>query len=134
MSKKEKQTVWLYPETKELISKHLDAAAVQNDSQFIEKAVNFYAGHLDCNTMAATDYLGAAVHSIIDGIVLGSEQRISRAIFKLAVESAMHSHILAAMHDVTEEQLGKLCNLCMNEIRKTNGIINFRAAREFQKS
>ena len=46
MAKKEKQTVWLYPETKELISKHLDAAAVQNDSQFIEKAVNFYRGRV----------------------------------------------------------------------------------------
>ena len=134
MAKKEKQTVWLYPETKELISRHLDAAAVQNDSQFIEKAVNFYAGHLDCNTKAATDYLGTAVHTIIDGIVLSSEQRISRAIFKLAVESAIHSHILAAMHDVSEEELGKLYNLCLNEIRKTNGIINFRAARDFQRS
>ena len=134
MAKKEKQTVWLYPETKELISKHIDAAAARNDSQFIEKAIRFYAGYLDTNTMEATDYLGSAVHAIIEGCVLGAEQRISRAIFKLAAESAMQSHILAALEEMSEEDLGKLYNMCLQDVRKTNGIINFRAAHEFQKS
>ena len=134
MSKKEKQAVWLYPETKELMKKHLANAGVSSESQFIEKAIQFYCGYLDCNTMQATDYLGPAVHTIMDGIIKGSEQHISRALFKLAVESAIQSHILAAQNDVDDEMLGKLYNMCVYDVRRANGIINFRAARDYQNT
>ena len=43
MAKKEKQAVWLYPEVKELLTTHMAAANAKSQSDFIEKAIRFYA-------------------------------------------------------------------------------------------
>ena len=128
MANKEKQAVWLYPEVKELLTTHMAAANAKSQSDFIEKAIRFYAGYLDCNSENMTEYLGETVSAVIDGIVKGSEQRISRALFKLAVQSAIQSHILAAVTDV-----GKLYGMCTEDVRRTNGIIDFRNAYKYQK-
>ena len=133
MANKEKQAVWLYPETKELMVSHLLAANAKSQSEFIEKAIKFYAGYLDCSSDNASEYLIAVVSIVMDGIVKGSEQRISRALFKLAVESAIQSHILAAVTDVDESDVGKLYGMCVDDVRKINGIIDFRSAYKYQK-
>ena len=112
----------------------MSAANAKSQSDFIEKAIRFYAGYLDCSSDNMTEYLGATVAAVMDGIVKGSEQRLSRAIFKLAVQSAIQSHILAALNDVDDETLGKLYNMCVNDVRSANGIINFRAARDYQNT
>lgn len=80
-----------------------------------------------------TEYLGETVSAVIDGIVKGSEQRISRALLKLAVQSAIQSHILAAVTDVDETDVGKLYGMCTEDVRRTNGIIDFRNAYKYQK-
>ena len=126
MAKKEKQAVWLYPEVKELLTTHMAAANAMSQSDFIEKAIRFYAGYLDCNSENMTEYLGETVSAVIDGIVKGSEQRISRALFKLAVQSAIQSH-------VDETDVGKLYGMCTEDVRRTNGIIDFRNAYKYQK-
>lgn len=133
MQNKEKQAVWLYPETKELMITHMAAANAKSQSDFIEKAIRFYAGYLDCNSENMTEYLGATVAQVMDGIVKGSEQRISRALFKLAVQSAIQSHILAAVSDVSETDVGKLYGMCVDDVRRTNGIIDFRTAYKYQR-
>lgn len=104
-----------------------------SQSDFIEKAIRFYAGYLDCNSENMTEYLGETVSAVIDGIVKGSEQRISRALLKLAVQSAIQSHILAAVTDVDETDVGKLYGMCTEDVRRTNGIIDFRNAYKYQK-
>lgn len=71
MEKKAKQAVWLYPETKELMVSHLKSANARSQSEFIEDAIKFYAGYLDCNSGIATEYLAHVLTSIIDGIVKG---------------------------------------------------------------
>ena len=133
MAKKEKQAVWLYPDTKELMTTHMAAANAKSQSDFIEKAIRFYAGYLDCRSDNMTEYLGEVTVSVIEGIVKGSEQRISRALFKLAVQSAVQSHILAAVSDVDETDVGKLYGMCVDDVRKTNGIIDFRNALKYQR-
>ena len=120
MEKKEKQAVWLYPRTKELIIKHMDEANARSQSEFIENAIKFYSGYLDCNSGTATEYLAHVLTSIIDGIVKGSEYRINRGLFKLAVESAMQSHIIAAVNDVDDETIDDLRGMCV-DARDNNG-------------
>ncbi|MBR1384320.1 MAG: hypothetical protein IJ555_11020 [Ruminococcus sp.] len=133
MANKEKQAVWLYPETKELMVSHLSAANAKSQSEFIEKAIRFYAGYLDTNSDNMTEYLGATVAAVMDGIIKGSEQRISRALFKLAVESAMQSHIIAALNDVDEKTIDNLRGMCIDDVRKTNGVIDFKKAYRYQR-
>ena len=40
----------------------------------------------------------------------------------------------AAMNDVDEETLNKLHAMCVNEVRKINGIIDYEDAVDFQQS
>ena len=134
MANKEKMAVWLRPETKELMKKHLDEANAGSMSEFIEKAIRYFCGRLDCNTPEAIEYLASAVHGIIDSSIKGSEQRLSRLLFKVAVEGGKLSHITAAVNDVDEEEIDKLQSMCIDEVRRLNGIIQFENAYKYQKS
>ena len=42
-------------------------------------------------------------------------------------------HILAAVTDVDEIDVGKLYGMCTEDVRRTNGIIDFRNAYKYQK-
>ena len=134
MANKEKQAVWLYPETKELMTTHMAAANAKSQSDFIEKAISFYAGYLDTNSENMTEYLGATVAAVMDGIIKGSEQRLSRLLFKVAVEVGKLSHITAAVNNVDDEEIDNLQAMCIDEVRRLNGIIQFENAYRFQKS
>lgn len=63
----------------------------------------------------------------------GTEQRLARLLFKVAVELGKLSHMTAAMNDVDDETLRNLHAMCVNEVRKINGIIDYEDAVEYQK-
>lgn len=128
MSKKERQAVWLYPETKMLIEKHMDADNCKSQSEYIEKAVRFYSGYLDSSGDTAVEYQSHVLTSILESIVLGSEQRLSRVLFKLAVETGAVTHMLAALNEFDDDTLIKLRAMCSDEVKRINGIINFEKA------
>lgn len=134
MDKKERQTVWLYPSTKKLIESHLGSANCSSQSEFVENAIRFYCGYLDNNTKESVDYIAPVIKSIIDAIILGSEQRISRILFKLAVEVGANTHLIAATNDIDDETMAKLRSMCTDEVRRINGIINFEKAVLYQRS
>ena len=64
----------------------------------------------------------------------GTEQRLSRAIFKLAVEVGVQTHMLAAINDIDDTTLFKLRDMVTDEVRRINGIINFESAVRYQRS
>ena len=65
---------------------------------------------------------------------MGTEQRLSRAIFKLAVEGGAQTHILAAINYIEESTLFKLREMVTDEVRRINDIINFESAVRYQRS
>ena len=134
MEKKEKQAVWLYPRIKELMVDHLKAANAASQSDFIEKAIRFYSGYLDCNSGIATEYLAHVLTSIIDGIVKGSEYRINRGLFKLAVEQAVSSNLIAAEFDFDPASVSRLREGCADFVAETNGILKTEEAYKWQRS
>ncbi len=72
--------------------------------------------------------------ALIEGIVRGSEQNLSRAMFKIAVELGALTHMLVAMNDVDDATLYKLRLMCSDEVNRINGIINFEKAVRYQRS
>lgn len=61
-----------------------------------------------------------------------TEKNISQILFKLAVESAMVSNLLAAQIRVTTEQMDALRKTCSNVVAENNGVIQFEDAYRFQ--
>ena len=103
-------------------------------SEFIEKAVRFYCGYLLQNKPELVEYLAPQIGTITDGIIKGSEQRLSRALFKLAVEVGVQTHVLAAINYIDDSTLYKLRDMVTDEVRRINGIINFESALRYQRS
>ena len=103
-------------------------------TEFMEKAIRFYCGYLLQNKPELVDYLAPQLATLTEGIVKGTEQRLSRALFKVAVELGAISHMLAAINDIDDETMVKLRAMCTDEVRKINGVINFERAVRYQRN
>lgn len=130
---KVKFTIYVFPETMKTLETLYKADNCSTKTEYIERAIRFYNGFLLQNKPELVEYLAPQMAEITDGIIRGSETRLSRAIFKLAVEVGVQSHILAATNDVDLGTLNKLRSMVIDDVRKSNGIINFESAVRYQK-
>ena len=113
--KKTKFALWVYPQTLRNVEKYYKGDNCKSQSEFIEKAINFYLGYLN------------------EATIKGTEQRLARLLFKVAVELGKLSHILAAANEIEDETLFKLHAMCVEEVRRINGIIDAEDAVGYQK-
>ena len=119
------------PETQHLVKDLCPKANCQNQNEFIEKAIHFYAGYLA--TEDAADFLPPLYSSALRGIVHDSENRTCRLLFKLAVELDMVMNVLAAGMEIPEEDLERLRGRCVREVKSTNGSVTLKDAVSYQK-
>lgn len=132
--KKQRFGLKIYPETMEIIDTLFEHDNCKSRSEFIEKAVRFYCGYLLNKEHTATEFIAPQLATITEGIVKGTEQRLSRALFKVAVELGAISHMLAAVHEIDDDTMIKLRAMCTDEVKRINGIINFEKAVRYQRS
>ena len=128
---KKKFPLWLYPETRQLVTDWYRKDNCQSQSQFIEKAIRFYCGYISAEE--GVRFLPAAITSALTGMVDSLENRMARLIFKLAVEMAMMMNILAANAEVDEALLRKLRGKCVDDVKKSIGAVTFEDVVRFQK-
>ena len=98
---KRKFAWWVKDSTIELVGKLYKDDDCTSRSEFIEKAVIFYAGYL--STENAKGYLPNVVTSTLKAIVDNSDNRQNRMMFKLAVEIAIVQNLIAATQDIEQE-------------------------------
>lgn len=134
MSKETKIRIplWIYPSIEEKINQNFRADNCKSPSEFIEKAVKFYLGYL--SEEENINYISPMITETVKAQIKGTEQRLARLLFKVAVELGKLSHMTAAINDVDDETLRNLHAMCVNEVRKINGIIDYEDAVEYQKS
>ena len=131
---KVKFPLYVFPETMQKIDMLYEADNCKSKTEFIEKAIRFYCGYLLNKDSVAAEYAAPQITAITEGIVKGTEQRLSRALFKVAVELGAVSHMLAAINDIDDETMVKLRAMCTDEVRKINGVINFERAVRYQRA
>lgn len=129
---KEKFPLWAYPETLEAVEQSYRGDNCKSKSEFIEKAIKFYLGYLSEENNV--NYLSPKITESVDAVVHGSERRINRNLFKIAVELGKLSHMIAAANDVSNETLRELHAMCVDEVRRINGTIDFENAVEYQRT
>lgn len=125
-SNKIKFPLWLTPECKQVVEDNYRPDQCQSRSEFIEKAIWFYAGFL--HTLDAGAYLPRALKQMLDGTLGVFAERIGRQLFKLAVEQNVNNHILASDTDIDARSYQKMRGLSMDEVKRTNGRIDFEDA------
>lgn len=107
-------------------------ANVKSRNEFLNQALKFYIGYLTSEKIE--NYMLSSISSVMHATVKDSENRMARAMFKLAVETSKLSHAIAYGHRVDEETLRKLQAKCVDEVKRINGAVNFEEAYEFQHS
>lgn len=128
---KVKFALWAYPQTMKDVEVHYKNDNCKSQSEFIEKAIKFYVGYLD--EEKSVNYISPMITETVKAQIKGTEQRLARLLFKVAVELGKLSHMTAAMNDVDDETLKSLHAMCVTEVRKINGIIDYEDAVEYQK-
>ena len=73
------------------------------------------------------------VTSTLKGILAESTNKISRILFKLAVEQAITMNVVAATCNIGREQLEKLRGTCVAQVKRSSGVYSFEDAFDFQK-
>ena len=83
--------LYIYPETMKTVNSLYKADCCPTKTEFMEKAIRFYCAHLMQNKPELIEYLAPQVGTIVDGIIKGTEQRLSRAISdeKYSLEKAI---------------------------------------------
>lgn len=122
--------LWIYPSTEEQIENMYETDNCKSPSEFIEKAINFYIGFL--KQEKNVNYLSPRITSSVEAVINGTEQRINRNLFKIAVELGKIAHTLAAANEVDDDTLRELHAMCVDEVRHINGVIDFESAVKFQ--
>lgn len=133
-SRKNQVSAVCFPETMKTVDILYKSDNCSSRTEFMEKAIRFYCGYLLQNKPELVDYLASQLATLTEGIVKGTEQRLSRAMFKIAVELGAITHMLAAVHDIDDDTMIKLRAMCTDEVKRINGIINFEKAVRYQRS
>ena len=128
---KRKFALWIKESSLDLVKKLYREDNCSSQSEFIEKAILFYAGYL--STEDNKSYLPNVVTSTLKGIVAESDNRQNRMMFKLAVEMAVMMNVVASMQDIDKISLERLRGECVKEVKRLNGSFSFEDALEWQK-
>lgn len=81
----------------------LQQADARSRNEFLNQALKFYIGYLTSEKIE--NYMLSTIASVMHAIVKDSENRMARAMYKLAVEVSKLSHVTAYGHEVDEETL-----------------------------
>lgn len=128
---KKKCLLWTYPSTLELVKNNYRKDKCKSQSEFIERAIQYYVGHVTADD--DTSYLPNAFLSNMKSIVAESDNRQSKMIFKLAVEIAIMQNLIAATNDIDPLSLERLRGECVKEVKRLNGSFSFEDAYHWQK-
>ena len=106
----------------------LEQADVKSRNEFMNHALKFYIGYLTSEKIE--NYMLSTISSVMHSTVKDSENRMARAMYRLAVEISKLSHVIEYSHGVNEEELKKLQVKCMDEVKRINGAVRFEDAYE----
>ncbi|MFR5797593.1 MAG: hypothetical protein ACLUFX_01960 [Oscillospiraceae bacterium] len=128
---KEKVAVYFHPEKIMKSEQEYQEDNCASKTEFIEKAVKFYIGYL---RQEEVNYLSPMITETVKAQIKGTEQRLARLLFKVTVELGKLFHMTAALNDVDDEILKSLHAMCVTEVRKINGIIDYEDAVDYQQN
>ena len=128
---KKKYAYWMRPSMVAEIEEIMSEANAKSKSDFICKAVDFYIGYL--RQQKNINYLAPILARSIKNEVRSVEKNICEMLFKVAVEQAINSNLIAAEYDIDSNLLDELRDSCAKAIAGTNGLITFEDAYDWQK-
>ena len=112
------------PETERKMELAMPNANCKSRNEFVERAICFYSDYIISKEV--TNFLAPILVSTLRATIKGSEDRISRLLFKLTVEISMMMNVLAEGLEINNSRLDDLRWRCVQDVKKTNGSITFK--------
>ena len=112
------------PETERKMELAMPNANCKSRNEFVERSICFYSDYI--TSQEVTNFLAPILVSTLRATIKGSEDRISRLLFKLTVEISMMMNVLAEGLEINESRLDDLRWRCVQNVKKTNGSISFK--------
>ncbi len=131
-SGKVRKAFYIEEDILEQVDSLLQQADVRSRNEFVNQALRFYIGYLTSEKIE--NYMLSTISSVMHSTVKDSENRMARAMYKLAVETAKMSHVIAYSHGVDEETLRKLQAKCAEEVKRINGAVQVEYAYKYQRT
>lgn len=110
----------------ELYSEKAKKHGFKTRNDFIRAGVEFYLQWLERGD--SETFLTSALEQVITAKLRDSENRMSRILFKIAVEQNFLAHILASTTELQDYQIRKLYQDAIDEVRETNGSLSVQDA------
>lgn len=123
MGDKVKFALYLPPEKKSELERRYQQEGFRSVTAFIEKAIDFYLGYLDANSVGA--FLPKEIQSAIDGRLGMFEDRMAKLLYKLTVEMDMGMTAALDCIDLDADYLRKLRANSVRNVKATNGLLTF---------
>ncbi|MBR2108324.1 MAG: hypothetical protein IJ932_00005, partial [Ruminococcus sp.] len=79
-----------------------------------------------------SNYLPNVITSTVKATIEGTEDRLARILFKLAVELAVTMNVVAYTNDISQETLSRVRGECVDEVKRLNGTFSFDDAYHWQ--
>ena len=126
---KVRKAFYIEEDSLEQVDSLLQQADVKSRNEFLNQALKFYIGYL--TSAKIENYMLSSISSVMHATVKDSENRMARAMFKLAVETSKLANVIAYSQEIDEESMGKLHVRCMEEVKRINGAVKFEDAYEY---
>ncbi len=104
----------------------------ENQTEFIEKAVDFYISYLTTNKEVS--FLNPMLYSAMKASLKESENRQAGNLFRLAVEMSVIMNVIASALNVDEEQIKRIRSRCRKEVLQSHGTVAFESAIEYDRN
>ena len=116
-NRKTKFPLWLMPETKATVERLYRQDGCSSQSEFMEKAIQFYCGYLQSEY--AGDFLPKILGETLEAILSMFGDRIGKLLLKQAVEQNICNHIIASDTDIGAATYQKMRGMSYQEVLRT---------------
>ena len=122
--------VYTYDDVLEMCEQDIGKTTANTRSQFICDAVKYYHAYL--NKELNSEVLAPSIEEVVGAKIDLTEYRISRIIFKLAVEMAATMNVLAGAFELDDEKVRRMKHRVIQEVKELNGWINLEDIIRYQ--
>ena len=126
-----RHSTWLRESTIDKVKVLFRTDHCRNQSEFIEKAILYYVGYLESERN--TDYLSPTIMSSVRAASNANTTRITRILFKLAVETAVMNNLIAASIQFDPSEYNTLRRESERQVRRLNGDFSMTDALKWQR-
>lgn len=130
--KRVKTGLSLVPSALEQCNKNLKLAGARSRNDFVEKAIEFYAGYL--NAESNPKFYEEMYSKSGEIAVKKTGDTLIKSQYRMAVELAKLTHLLAEAIDISPAQLDNLAQKCVKECKDLAGIWSAEDIVRFRKN